>query len=68
MSVADSTFAMLRCVKHVPGLTPRMVVSGCRESEQPYQSMGGAWPAAKEGKRSGSAAEVAAAQSRLDWR
>lgn len=41
-SVAVMTLAMLRCTKQVPGLAPRMVVSGWRESEQPSQRMGGA--------------------------
>ena len=45
----------------MPGLAPRMVVSGWRESEQPNQRIGGLWPPGKVERRSPSvwAKEVA---------
>lgn len=46
-----TTLAMLRWVKTSPGLKPRTVVSGTRESEQPIHRMGGAWPLADSEKK-----------------
>jgi len=39
MSVGEMILAMLRCTKTSPGWSPKRVVSGTRESEQPSQTI-----------------------------
>lgn len=49
---------MLRWVKTSPGLRPRIVVSGTRESEQPSHRTAGLWPLERLGKKLASAALI----------
>lgn len=65
-SVGVRMLAMLRWTKTSPGLRPRMVVSGTRESEQPIQRILGDWPLERVGRRSGFSLARLAAQAWLD--
>ena len=47
------TLAIFLCTKTSPGLRPRTVVSGTRESEHPSHRIFGDWPFARVGRSSG---------------
>jgi hypothetical protein len=56
---------MFRCTKTSPGLRPRIVVSGQRESAQPIHRISGCWPVASLGKSDESSSAVFEAHLRF---